>query len=229
MIAIVGALEEELALFRENVRELKVSSDGPFTFNQGRLGAREIVVVKSGVGKVMAAMTAQKLIDYIRPSHIIFTGIAGALNSNLEIGDMVVGSEYIQHDIDARSLGFARGVIPYTDIQIVKGDPTLVQAALTFKPKQGKIISGRILSGDQFIEQANHPTHEHLHNELRGDAVEMEGASMAFVCHLNRVPFVAIRTISDKADHSAKVDFLKFLPRASHQSLEVVRVMVGSL
>lgn len=229
MIAVVGALDAELNTFLDNLEGLQTEAAEPFTFHRGKLFGHEILISKSGVGKVLAAMTTQQVISVYRPSHIIFTGIAGALNPSLNIGDLIVGKDYVQHDMDARDLGFARGEIPYTGLRVVPADQKLVELAAAYKGPSGNTLAGRILSGDQFITQSGKNSHEHLAGELRGDAIEMEGASVAVVCSLNKIPFVVLRTISDRANDSAAVDFTSFLPIASKQSLEVVKYILARL
>lgn len=220
---IVGALDAELDAFLAVLENCRTESSGPFTFHHGALDGKPVVVTKCGVGKVLAAMTAQRIIDAFRPSRILFTGIAGALRPDLDIGDLVIGSEYVQHDLDATPLGFALGEVPHTGIRIVTAPRDLLAAASSFTPVQGKSVTGRILSGDQFITHLEQERRARSFMELDGTAIEMEGASLAFVCHLHAVPFIVLRTISDRADHNAAVDFERFLPVASRQSLDVTR------
>lgn len=217
-IAIIGALDQEIEEFLNHMSQVEKKEEKGFTFYEGRLNEKEIVVVKSGVGKVFGAMTAQKLIDKYDPVCIIFTGIAGALNPTFEIGDVVISADSMQHDMDVTPLGFSIGTIPYTNLRIFAADNDLKDLAISAKTSY-KIHAGRILTGDQFI--ADKDKFEKL-KELEGDAIEMEGAAVAQVCVINNVPFVIIRTISDKADHSATVNFNEFLPKASKNSFEIV-------
>lgn len=228
-VAIIGALDAELDLLMREMKELQTKGSGPFCFRFGTLAGVDVVLTKSGVGKVLAAMTAQRIIDEVRPSHIIFTGIAGALHSDLDRGDLVVGRDYIQHDLDTEALGFQRGEIPYTGLRIIPGSSELIELAASFHPQKHKLRVGRILSGDQFVLQSGSESHSYLTEELQGTAIEMEGAAVALVCHLQSIPFVAIRTISDRADASAALDFEAFLPVASHQSLAVVSHILQKL
>jgi adenosylhomocysteine nucleosidase len=216
-------LDAELHAFLAVLESCRTEHSGPFTFHHGVLDGTPVVITKCGVGKVLAAMTAQKIIDAFRPSRILFTGIAGALHPDLDIGDLVIGSEYVQHDLDATPLGFALGEVPHTGIRIVAASHELVAAASSFTVERGRSVTGRILSGDQFITHLEQERRAQSFAELDGTAIEMEGASLALVCHLHAVPFVVLRTISDRADHNAAVDFERFLPVASRQSLNVVR------
>ncbi|MBN8549725.1 MAG: 5'-methylthioadenosine/adenosylhomocysteine nucleosidase [Deltaproteobacteria bacterium] len=229
MIAIVGALDEELQAFLGHAQGLQTFSEGPFVFHQGTLAGHRVLLAKCGIGKVLSAMTTQKIITSFNPSHILFTGIAGALNPSLNVGDLVIGKDYVQHDFDAMHLGFKRGEIPYCGIHVLPADAGLLELARDFQPSAGKALVGRVLSGDQFITQSGTQSHSYLTAELQGDAIEMEGASVAVVCSLNKVPFLVLRTISDRADHAAAVDFQSFLPLASQQSLQVVQHVLGRL
>ncbi len=229
MIAVVGALDQEIQNFLAHLQGSSTIQRGPFTVHRGQLANREVVITRSGVGKVLAAMVTQMIIDAYSPSHLIFTGIAGALNPDLGIGDLVISRDCMQHDMDARATGFARGEVPYTGIRVVAADPGLIEAAQKVRGLKGKSLVGRILSGDQFITDSARDSHRFLRDELRGDAIEMEGAAVGFVCSLHQVPFVILRTISDRADHSAAVDYESFLPVASEQSYEAVSQMLSTM
>ena len=229
MIAIVGALDEELQALLCHAQGLQTFSEGPFVFHRGTLAGHTVLLSKCGIGKVLSAMTTQKIISSFNPSHILFTGIAGGLNPSLNVGDLVIGKDYIQHDFDAMHLGFKRGEIPYCEIHVLSADASLVNLARDFNPPAGKVLVGRVLSGDQFITQSGKQSHSYLTSELQGDAIEMEGASVALVCSLNKVPFLVLRTISDRADNEAAIDFQSFLPLASQQSLQVVQYLLDKL
>ncbi len=223
MIAILGAMDGEIAEFLGALDRKKEERWTDFVFHTGMLEDREVVVMKSGVGKVMAAMVTQRLIDAYRPRAVIFTGLAGGISDRLEIGDTLVAEDCIQHDLDASSLGFKRGEVPYSPYRVLVCDRTLVDAASFCIPEKGKAVRGRVLTGDQFITKRDFASHRHLLEELKGDAVEMEGAAAGLVATVNKVPFLLIRTISDRADSNAKTDFHAFLSRASRNSLHFVR------
>lgn len=223
--AIIGAMDEEISAFVSELEGMTETEWNLFRFYEGSFHGVQAVVVRCGVGKVLSSALTQHIIDRYSPRGIIVTGLAGALNETYEIGDIVVGSELMQHDLDATALGFARGDIPYTPgYRTLEGDPKLVESALSYRSAEHRVHKGRILTGDTFI------TGESSKGllSLRGDAVEMEGASIGVVCKMNNVPFVVIRTISDRADHSATVDFSTFLPEASRNSLGVVRHVLST-
>jgi len=225
MIALIGALDAEIEEFLRQAEDVRVEHWGPprtslQSVYHCRLLGQQVVIARSGVGKVMAAAVSQRIISKYNPRQLIFTGIAGALNPQLRIGDLVLGAELMQHDLDATALGFRRGEIPYTDQQICRGDEMLLNAAAGVSLESGTVLSGRILTGDQFI--SHHNRQSYLTEELGGDAIEMEGAAVALVAYLNQTPALVARTISDLADGSAAVDFQKFLPLACHNSFQLI-------
>ena len=228
-LIILGAMDEEISAFLQEAHienELKWMD---FTFYSCQLAERNIVIAKCGVGKVLAAMVTQKMIDLYTPSAIIFTGIAGALSSQLDIGDILVAQDSIQHDIDAIFLNFKRGEIPYTPYRFIKCDQNLISAALSYKSDKHKVLKGRVLTGDQFIADKHSPEKHYLTEELMGDCVEMEGSSVGLVATINQIPHIIIRTISDKADIEAKINFREFLKEASENSLKIVRHIIEKI
>lgn len=224
----MGAMDDEIDEYLSHLEHSTRKDFSGFTFYEGNLHGKEIVVSKSGVGKVFAAMTAQKLIDTYNPSYFIFTGIAGALNQTLEVGDIVIAEDSIQHDLNVTALGFDIGTIPYTDYRIFNSDITLRDLALT-TPTTHKLFKGRVLTGDQFIVEKNSPHLTYLTKHLKGDVIEMEGASVAQVCTINNVPFLIIRTVSDNADNSATISFNEFLPIASKNSFDVINHIIKNI
>jgi len=223
MIILLGALDGEIAEFLD---ALGAKTDEPwngFVFHRGLLEGKEVVVAKSGVGKTLSAMVTQHLIDKYHPTAIIFTGLAGGISTKLDIGDTLIATDCMQHDFDVTALGPKRGAIPFSPYRIFSCNPGLLELALSCVPLDGKAVCGRVLTGDQFITGKNLAAMSYLVDELEGDAVEMEGASVGLVATVNDIPFLLIRTISDKADAGAILDFKAFLPRASRNSLRYVR------
>jgi len=174
-------------------------------------------------------MVCEKLIDEFNPSAMICTGVAGALNRKLDIGDVVLSADCMQHDVDVQALGFMRGALPYTEYRIFKADEKLLKLARRTKIRGKKIIEGRILTGDQFITSREINDLKYLIEEMKGDAIEMEGGSIAQVCTLNKLPFLIVRTVSDKADGKAVEDFNKFLPIVAKNSYSVVKNILAGL
>lgn len=229
MIVILGAMDTEIAEFLSAMEGRETSRWLGIEEHRGTLDGHPVLVSKTGVGKVMAAMRAQHFIDRVGPKALLFTGLAGSLKRDIRIGDTVLGRDLVQHDLEAQVLGSPRGQIPFSDIRFVEPDAQLLAIASRYQPDEGRVHLGRICTGDQFITHRELASHAHLHEELDGDAVEMEGAAVALVCSLNRLPFLVARTISDMADGEAVADFEQILPRASHNSLALVRHMLAGL
>lgn len=226
---IIGAMDSEIALYLEHSIPLQQTSWNDFTFYEVLLDGNECVICKSGIGKVLAAMVCQKLIDFYKPSAVLFTGVAGALNPALDIGDVVVSRDCIQHDIDGRPLGFERGQILFSAEKVFVADPLLLKLALKATVENHRIMAGRILTGDQFFTHDSIEARDYLTGELAGDCIEMEGAAIAVVCTKNKVPFVIVRTMSDRADGSAVEDFDKLHHLVAVNSYTIVRQILPSL
>ncbi|WP_209979034.1 5'-methylthioadenosine/adenosylhomocysteine nucleosidase [Paenibacillus eucommiae] len=228
-IALIGAMNEEIELLLQHMEHTKPSSKAGIAFYEGTFLGREVVVCKTGVGKVNAAITTQILIDQYGVDSVIFTGVAGALDPQLNIGDIVISDECMQHDMDVTALGFNKGIIPYADKSIFAADVKLVELAVASGNElfSERVKRGRILSGDQFI--ANRDVVADLHQHLGGVCVEMEGAAVAQVCSINEIPFVIIRSMSDKADGSAHVNFAEFTLLAAENSYKIVEDIVRKL
>ncbi len=222
-LGVMGAMREEihqLRLAMDVTREFTYAGN---TFYEGTLHEVSIVLCQSGVGKVNSAMCTQLLVDRFGISQLIFTGVAGALHPQLHIGDIVVSTDAQYHDMDASPLGFARGVIPFAERSIFVADAALVDLAyqVSCRLYPGKVHQGRVLSGDQFIASRDMVTI--LHEQLGGWCTEMEGSAVAHVCDANEIPFVIIRSMSDRADGSAHVNFTEFVQVVAEHSAAIVQ------
>lgn len=229
VIGLIGAMDEEIELLLAQMVSSKKVSKAGVNYVKGTLQGREIVVCKSGVGKVNAAVTTQILIDHFGVSQVLFTGVAGALDPRLNIGDIVISSSCMQHDMDVTPLGYERGVIPYQSISDFPADDRLIslaEQACKELSAEGYLV-GKVLSGDQFI--ASRDTVQTLYEQLNGVCAEMEGSAVAQVCHMNGVPYVVIRSMSDKADGSAHVNFAEFTVKASQRSHSIVSHILNHL
>jgi adenosylhomocysteine nucleosidase len=224
---ILGALDAELNHYQQFLLDVNRIEWHSLSFYVGNLLQKPVVLAKSGVGKVSAALIAQHAIEMFQPNMIIFTGVAGALNKSLKIGDVIVSKDCAYHDMDVTILGHSRGEVPNSTYKFFTANVELVDKAQKAKLKKGKVMVGRILTGDQFMTKTHLPKYRYLHDELAGDAIEMEGAAVGHVCTVNEVPFIIVRTISDRADHAAKVDFPKFLPTVAANSWAVVKEILG--
>lgn len=226
VIGIIGSMDVEISQYLKNSELERETSWNGITFYETGLFGKKTVVVKSGVGKVFAAMVCERLIDEFDPGAVIFTGVAGALNRELDIGDVVLSETCIQYDLDAEALGFPRGEIPYTHLREFKADEALISIAGSTKLRGNKVITGTILTGDQFMTTKETKEHKYLTEELHGDVIEMEGGSIAQVCTLNKIPFIIVRTVCNRADGTAAADFNKFLPLAARNSFNVVKSLL---
>lgn len=228
-IGVIGAMKEEIEQFLPHMDQVQVTEKAKVQFREGLFHGKSIVLCKSGVGKVNAAVTTQVLIDTYGVDAIVFTGVAGAVDPELNVGDIVVSSESMQHDMDVTALGFPLGTIPYEDTSLFASDETLRQLAVQASAElfDGRVKVGRVLSGDQFI--ASRETVSRLYSDLQGACTEMEGAAVAQVCVMNHIPHVIIRSMSDKADGSAHVNFAEFTLQASENSYRIVEHMLKHL
>ncbi len=222
-IAIIGAMEDEASLLKERMQlEETVSLVGRDCL-VGTLAGIEVIVTVCGVGKVNAAICAQALIDRFAIDSLVFTGVAGSLDASLDIADVVVSTDCVQHDFDVAGLGFAPGVIPYQETSFFEADEqlrrTVVRAVREVAPT-ATVREGRIASGDQFVSDA--ASKERIVSSFGALCCEMEGAAVAQTAWLNGVPFVIVRAISDKADGSAEMDYPTFKVRAANQSAAII-------
>ena len=197
-------------------------------FCEGRLDGADVVVVKCSVGKVNAAACTQILIDRFEVDQIINTGVAGSLDAAIDIGDIVVSTEAVQHDMDVTVLGYDRGEIPYSGKSVFPADEEMraraIEAVKAAAPKV-HAFEGRVSSGDQFI--ASHEQKDSIISSVGGLCCEMEGAAIAQVCSLNEIPFVIIRAISDKADDSEEMSYVEFVEAAAENCAAITRYMVA--
>lgn len=227
-VTIIAALEEELDAFRRAYETAPVRPRGPFPAFRWRHRAAEVMVLRSGIGKVSAAMAAQYAVDRFRPDYLIVTGIAGALSGRLAVGDVVISRDCVQHDLDVTALGVPVGQVPRTGHRFLAADPRLVALAMATKVRGQQVVAGRILTGDQFIAAGAAGRVERLRS-LDGTAVEMEGAAVALVATVNRVPFVIVRAVSDHADGAAPADFRACMRRAAANSCTVCAGILDGL
>lgn len=216
-IGIIGAMASEVASLKDLMKINTVTKKAGMHFYDGTLNGKSVVVVQCGYGKVNAGICAQILADLFEVTHIINTGVAGSLNPKLDIGDIVVSEMALQHDMDVAPLGFAPGQIPDIDTLAFPADPIMIDTALTACRKVNPdihVLTGLVVTGDQFI--SSREIKNRLVTLFHGDCAEMEGAAIAQVSYLNRLPFVIIRAISDKADDSAGgMDFPTFEKQAA--------------
>lgn len=230
LIGIIGAMEDEVAQLKAQMKSVSVRRKASMEFVQGTLNGKPAVVVRSGIGKVNAGICTQILADDYQVDCVINTGIAGSLKNEINIGDIVISTDAVQHDVDATRFGDPLGQIPQLDTFSFPADQRLIEAAkaacLEVNPEIG-VHLGRVVSGDQFI--ADSERKETLIREFGAYCTEMEGAAIAQAAYLNKIPYVVIRAISDKADNSATVDYPTFEQQAIAHSVRLVSRMAQLL
>ena len=231
-IGIIGAMSVEVEQLKAEMQDKKEEIQGGLRFIQGKLNGIDAVVVQSGVGKVNAALCAQRLILQFGVSHIINTGIAGAMASGLGVLDFVVSTEALYHDMDATGFGYKITQIPQMDVSVFPADKAMVKAAQdSFNrmemAKDHKIVAGLIASGDQFI--SDKAKKEKIRSDCNPACVEMEGAAIAHACYLNKTPFVIIRCMSDMADDNGESTYDFNEKTAATLSATLVLEMIGNI
>ncbi len=228
-LGIVGAMDVEVATLKEKMENVTVSTHAGSAYCEGTLEGCPAVVVQCGVGKVNAAICAQILISVFGVTHIVNTGIAGSLSADLDIGDLVISRDAIHHDFDLRFWDRPIGQVPGMDVIAFPADAMLIQQAFAAAEAEnpGHTKIGRVASGDQFIcskEQKNT-----IIENTGALCAEMEGASIAHTAYRNRIPFVIIRAISDKADDSADMDYPTFEAIAAKRCANVTSRLAKAL
>ncbi len=232
-IGIIGAMQVEIDFLVQLMADkCNKTQEGTLIFYEGKIHGKDVVVVKSGVGKVNAALCAQRLIMNYKCTNIINTGIAGALASGLKVMDFVVSKDAVYHDMDATGFGYKKGQIPQMDAYAFNADESMISAVKeafnnSELAKNYSIIEGRIATGDQFISD------KAIKNEIKTNfdpaCVEMEGAAIAHACHLSKVPFVIIRCMSDMADDVITDDYNFNEPIAAELSARLVESIISYL
>ena len=227
---IIGAMREEVDSLKSEMDAASTVEVAGMEFCRGTLYGQGVVVVQCGIGKVNAGICAHTLVRAFDVKRVINTGVAGSLDREIDIGDIVVSTDAVQHDFDVSPIGFARGEIPYTGRYAFPADEALralaVRAARESAPEI-RVFQGRVCSGDQFI--ASREQKEAILAGFGGLCCEMEGGAIAQACYLNRTPFVILRAISDKADDSEEMSYLEFEAAAAARCAAIVRQMVRLL
>ena len=227
MIGIIGAMDEEIHEILSGARILKTETRASMEFNVGVLSGKDIVIVRSGIGKVNAAVCTQILADEYHVDCVINTGIAGSLKSNIDIADIVLSSDVLHHDVDATGFGYELGQIPRMEVKAFKADDALIKLAEKCIKQiftDTGVHVGRVVSGDQFV--SDNEKKKFIVNNFDGLCTEMEGAAIGQAAYLNKIPFLIIRAISDKADDSATMDYGEFEKIAIAKLAGIVKCLV---
>lgn len=229
-IGIIGAMEVEVDTLKARMQVEKVVHKASMDFYKGTYKDKNVVIVRSGIGKVNAGICTQVLVDCFGVDAVINTGIAGSLRAKIDIGDIVISTDALQHDMDATGFGYDKGVIPQMDTSVFVADEMLRKIAKEACERVNMDIhvhEGRVVSGDQFISDQS--VKNEIFNQFSGYCTEMEGAAIAQAAYLNQIPFVIIRAISDKADGSAEMDYSTFEAKAVEHSVNLVDAMLECL
>ena len=223
-IGIIGAMHEEIMELKNsmtNINEVQISN---LKFYEGKLCSKDIVLVESGIGKVNAAISTTLLISQFKVEKIIFTGVAGAVNPEIKVTDIVIGTDLVESDMDVTAGGnYKLGEIPRMKSSNFKADPYLFNLAESVAIKlfgSDKVHKGRIISRDEFV--ASSEKVNKLREIFSAECVEMEGAAVAHVCEVMNIPFIVIRSLSDKADDEAGMSFDEFVKIAARNSKSIV-------
>lgn len=230
MIGIIGAMDEEVEQIVGAMEISETFERASMIFKKGTLNGKDVVIVRSGIGKVNAAICTQILVDRFGVDYVINTGIAGSLKAEIDIADVVLSSDVLHHDMDATGFGYALGQIPRMDVLSFKADERLIELG---KAACGKVVPdigvhvGRVVSGDQFISDKE--VKDRIIKNFDGFCTEMEGAAIAQTAYLNNVPFLILRAISDKADDSATMDYPAFEAMAIKNSVEILKELVAGI
>ncbi len=220
MIGIIVAEIEEMKAIENIMSNIEIKSIYEYKMVIGNINNREYILVRSGVGKVNAARTTQILIDKFDVKYIINVGSAGAINDNLKIGDIVVGSRLVQHDFDVTAFGHEKGYISEIG-KFFESDSKIIKKSKDIKIENINIVIGTIASGDIFC--TNIEMKDKIRKEFNADCIEMEGAAIAQVCYLSKIPFIIIRSISDIPNQKNQIDFSKYIKVASKNCAEFIK------
>ncbi len=226
-IAIMGAMPEEVAPIVAKLDDLKETVYAANTYYEGSYNGQEVVVAYSKIGKVFATLTATMLIEKFGCDRLLFSGVAGAISDDLNIGDLIIADGLCQHDLDITAFGHPFGYVPEGEV-CIPTDITLRNIAKEVAEGKGLTLKeGIIATGDQFV--ANSERKEWIGDTFKASALEMEGASVAVVCNALDIPFFILRAISDSADMDASFNFDEFLESSAKISADFILSMVDAI
>lgn len=228
MLGIIAAMRVEAMELIGKMTERKERTISGVTFTSGKLCGRDAVIAVCGIGKVFAALCTQTMILTYHPDAIVNTGVAGTLTDKLSICDMALSVDLVQHDMDTSALGDPVGLISGINVVYLPADRRLVETILSPEVAgEVHIVSGTIASGDQFIGGGERK--QWIVDNFGAIACEMEGAAVAQVCYVNKVPFAVLRAISDNADGTSCDDYPTFVEKAAHVSASIVERLIGQM
>jgi adenosylhomocysteine nucleosidase len=228
-VAIIGAMEEEVALLRENIKNPTVETIAGCEYTSGEMKGIEVILLRSGIGKVNAAMSTAVLLERFQPDAVINTGSAGGFDPSLNVGDVVISTEVRHHDVDVTAFGYEYGQVPQLPAAFLADEKLKNVAINSVKElKDVQVVSGLIATGDSFMNDPKRV--EAIQDKFQGlQAVEMEAAAIAQVAHQFDTPFVIIRSLSDIAGKESDVSFEQYLEKAALHSANLVMSIVEAL
>lgn len=226
-IAIMGAMVEEIEPLLEFLGDYETSKVAGNTYYKANYKDLELIIAYSKIGKVFASLTASTMIQKFGAEKLLFSGVAGAINPKLKIGDLIVATKLCQHDLDITAFGHPFGYVPEGAV-FVESDKKLLEISKEVALDLNKpLLEGTIATGDQFV--ADEARKNWIGKTFDADALEMEGASVAVVCDALNVPFFILRAISDSADMDAGFSFDEFLKSSAKESAEFIISMLDKL
>ncbi|KLN96016.1 5'-methylthioadenosine/S-adenosylhomocysteine nucleosidase [Moellerella wisconsensis] len=227
-VGIIGAMEQEVTLLRAQIEGCQTLALGGCEIYSGKLNGIDIALLKSGIGKVSAAIGTTLLLEHFKPDFVINTGSAGGLDASLNVGDIVVSTEVRYHDADVTAFGYEPGQMAQCPPAFIADEKLIALAEKCIQQLNLNAVRGLICSGDAFIN-GSEPLARIRHIFPQVAAVEMEAAAVGHVCHQFNVPFVVVRAISDVADKQSHTSFDEFLPVAARQSSLMITAMLTEL
>ncbi len=226
-LAIMGAMEEEIEPLLAHFDNVNVVEFANNKYYEVSYKGLEIVIAYSKIGKVFASLTATTMIEKFGCDTLLFSGVAGGINPELKIGDLIIANKLCQHDLDITAFGHPHGYVPGGSV-FVETTKELNDIAKKVASDNGmKVIEGTIATGDQFVHSSERK--DFIQSTFNGDALEMEGASVAVVCDALNIPFFILRAISDTADMDAGFDFDEFLKSSAKNSADYLIKIVDEL
>ena len=227
-IGIMGAMVEEIKPILDLVDEIETEIDyANNKYYKAKYNNTNLIIAYSKIGKVNSALTAATMIEKFEIDMLLFSGVAGSINENLKIGDLIVATKLCQHDLDITAFGHPYGYVPESKVFVETNEKLNNIAKSVAKKLNIKLLEGIIATGDQFI--ADPKRKEWIKETFNADAIEMEGASVGFVCDSLGVPFFVLRAISDSADMDAGFDFDKFLEGSAKESAKFLIEMLEEI
>lgn len=221
MIGIIGAMQPEVEALIEATEQKRTERISGSEFTSGILEGREVVIVRSGIGKVAAAVAAEAMLLRYRPALLINTGVGGSLSSRLSVTDLAIGDASVEHDMDTTALGDPPGLLSGIDIVRLPSDPVAVAGMRAAAESLGyPALVGTIASGDRFVSSAEEK--ERILSLFDAIACDMEGAAISHAAYLNGTPAVILRAVSDNADGSSHLDYPTFLKAAAERSTRLL-------